>query len=171
MIVIVHDSLRRPTMHNIRAFGSLLLSLPVLAAAALFSSNASAQFRVEISGVGATQLPIAITKFRDEERATPSLSISAIVRADLERSGVFKSVDAPGALDENSQPVMTEWRGRAADALVGGSITRLADGRFDIRFKLWDVVKGTPLGGQSTAVEAGDLRLAAHRISDYIYEK
>ena len=31
-----------------------------------------AQFRVEISGVGATQLPIAIVKFRDEERATPS---------------------------------------------------------------------------------------------------
>ncbi|HKW84272.1 MAG TPA: Tol-Pal system protein TolB, partial [Burkholderiaceae bacterium] len=148
------------------AFGSLLL-----VAAAFFCSKASAQFRVEISGVGATQLPIAITKFRDEERATPSLSVSAIVRADLERSGVFKGVDAPGALDENSQPVMTEWRGRAADALVAGSVTRLADGRFDIRFKLWDVVKGTPLGGQSTAVEAGDLRLAAHRIADYIYEK
>lgn len=182
MIVIVPDSIARSTMHNIRrsaqvstarstglvrtAFGSLLL-----VAAAFFCSKASAQFRVEISGVGATQLPIAITKFRDEERATPSLSVSAIVRADLERSGVFKGVDAPGALDENSQPVMTEWRGRAADALVAGSITRLADGRFDIRFKLWDVVKGTPLGGQSTAVEAGDLRLAAHRIADYIYEK
>ena len=130
-----------------------------------------AQFRVEISGVGATQLPIAIVKFRDEDRATPSLSVSGIVRADLERSGVFKSIDAPGALDENSQPVMTEWRGRAADALVAGSITRLADGRFDIRFKLWDVVKGSVLGGQSTAVEGADLRLAAHRIADFIYEK
>ena len=135
---------------------------------------ASAQFRVEISGVGATQLPIAITKFRDEERSTPSLSISAIVRADLERSGVFRNVDTSGVsavLDENSQPLMTEWRGRAADALVAGSITRLADGRFDVRFKLWDVVKGAVLGGQSTAVEAADLRLAAHRISDFIYEK
>ena len=37
-------------------FGSLLL-----VAAALFCAKASAQFRVEISGVGATQLPIAIT--------------------------------------------------------------------------------------------------------------
>jgi TolB protein len=54
---------------------------------------------------------------------------------------------------------------------VAGSITRLADGRFDIRFKLWDVVKGNVLGGQSTAVEAADLRLAAHRIADFIYEK
>ena len=147
----------------------LALSLMVVVGA-----PAQAEFRVEISGVGATQLPIAIVKFRDEERSTPSLSISAIVRADLERSGVFRGIDttsAPGALDENSQPVMTEWRGRAADALVAGSVTRLADGRFDVRFKLWDVVKGTVIGGQSTAVAADDLRLAAHRIADAIYEK
>jgi TolB protein len=143
-----------------------------LMAALLFAAlPARAQFRVEISGVGATQLPIAITKFRDEERNTPSLSISAIVRADLERSGVFKSIDAPGALDEASQPVMSEWRSRAADTLVAGSVSRLADGRFDIRFRFWDVVKGNVLGGQSTAVAADDLRLAAHRIADVIYEK
>jgi len=138
---------------------------------------ALAEFRVEISGVGATQLPIAVLKFRDEERSTPSLSLSAIVRADLERSGVFRNIDLPAvttttaALDENSQPAMPDWRGRAADALVAGSITRLADGRFDVRFKLWDVVKGAVLGGQSTAVDAADLRLAAHRIADFIYEK
>jgi TolB protein len=144
----------------------------LLAATALaLGAPAHAQFRVEISGVGATQLPIAIVKFRDEERAAPSLSISGIVRADLERSGVFKNIDAPGALDENSQPVMTEWRSRAADALVAGSVTRLADGRFDVRFKLWDVVKGSVLAGQSTAVDGADLRLAAHRIADVIYEK
>lgn len=132
---------------------------------------AHAQFRVEISGVGGTQLPIAIVKFRDEDRATPSLSPSAIVRADLERSGVFRSVDAPGDLDENTQPVMADWRARAADALVAGSVTRLADGRFDVRYRLWDVVKGTVLAGQSTAVDAADLRLAAHRIADTVYEK
>jgi len=136
-------------MLNRRSISSLAATL--LVALAL---PAQAQFRVEISGVGATQLPIAIAKFRDEERATPSLSISAIVRADLERSGQFRSVDAPGALDENSAPVFTEWRSRAADALAAGSITRLADGRFDVRFKLWDVVKGTMIAGQSTAVDA-----------------
>jgi len=147
---------------------AILSMLTALLACAL---PAQAQFRVEISGVGATQLPIAIVKFRDEERSAPSLSISAIVRADLERSGVFKNIDAPGALDENAQPVMSEWRGRAADALAAGSVTRLADGRFDVRFKLWDVVKGNVIGGQSMAVDAADLRLAAHRIADAIYEK
>jgi TolB protein len=50
-------------------------------------------------------------------------------------------------------------------------VGRLADGRWDVRFRLWDVVKGQDLGGQSYAVPAADLRLAAHRIADFIYEK
>jgi TolB protein len=66
---------------------------------------------------------------------------------------------------------MDEWRGRAADALVAGSVTRLADGRFDVRYKLWDIVRGVPLGGQSHVVPAVDLRLAAHRIADAVYER
>jgi TolB protein len=130
---------------------------------------AAAQFRVEISGVGATQLPIAVVRFRDEDKTNQSPS--AIIRADLERSGAFKIVDAGATLDETSQPKMPEWRQRAADALVAGSVTRLADGRYDIRFKLWDVVKGSELGGQSNAVDPSELRLAAHRIADFIYEK
>jgi TolB protein len=137
----------------------------------LFAAAPSrAQFRVEISGVGATQLPIAVVKFRDEDRSPQP--ISAIVRADLERSGFFKPVDADGTpLDETSRPAMSDWRGRNADALAAGSVLRLADGRYDVRFKLWDVVKGVELGGQATAVDPADLRLAAHRIADFIYEK
>jgi TolB protein len=137
---------------------------------ALAALPAAAQFRVEISGVGATQLPIAVVRFRDEDKSNQSPS--AIIRADLERSGAFRIVD-PGsaALDETGRPQMPEWRAKAADALVAGSVARLADGRYDIRFKLWDVVKGSEIGGQSQAVEAADLRLASHRIADFIYEK
>jgi TolB protein len=128
-----------------------------------------AQFRVEISGVGATQVPIAVARFRDEEKAPQP--VGAIVRADLERSGLFRAIDAPGVLDESDRPVMSDWRGRGADALVLGSVSRLADGRFDVRYKLWDVVKNADLGGQAVAVVPADLRLAAHRVADAIYEK
>ena len=94
------------------------------------------------------------------------------MRADLERSGFFRPIDANGtALDETARPTMSDWRAKAADALAAGSVQRLADGRFDVRFKLWDVVKGSELGGQASAVDPADLRLAAHRIADYIYEK
>ena len=131
---------------------------------------ALAQFRVEGAGVGATQLPIAIAPFRGEESSPQK--ISAIVQADLERSGQFRGVDASGqSLDESSRPDLSLWRQRTADSLAVGSVTRLADGRFDVRFRLWDVVRGQDLGGQSYTVPQGDLRLASHRIADYIYEK
>ena len=133
------------------------------------AAGAAAQFRVEISGVGGTQLPIGVTRFRDEDKS--GQSISGIVRADLERCGVFRVVDSAGEFDETSRPNFPEWRGRGADALASGSAARLADGRFDVRFKLWDVVKGQDLGGQAMAVVAADLRLAAHRIADAVYEK
>jgi len=140
----------------------------LLAAAAV--PQALAQFRVEISGVGLTQVPIAIAPFRGEGQGPQR--ISAIVQADLERSGQFRLVD-PGAavLDETSRPDIAPLRQRGADALAVGSVSRLADGRWDVRFRLWDVVKGQDLGGQSYAVTVGDLRLAAHRVADFIYEK
>lgn len=129
-----------------------------------------AQFRVDVSGVGLTQLPIAIAPFRGESSAPQK--IAAIVQADLERSGQFRAVDATGtALDEVVRPDVALWRQKGADSLVSGSITRLADGRYDVRFRLWDVVRGQDLGGQSYAVTQSDLRLAAHRIADFVYEK
>ena len=127
---------------------------------------ARAQFRVEIAGIGGTQLPVAVTRFRDEDRS--GQAVSAIIRADLDRSGLFRLVDSSGALDERSAPVFPDWRGRGADALAAGSVSRLADGRYDVRWRLWDVVKGEPLAGESLPVPAADLRLAAHQIADAI---
>jgi len=148
---------------------SAALAASATAGLLLGSPTARAQFRVEISGIGATQLPLAIPRFRDEDRSGQALS--AIVRADLERSGAFRIVDSSGALDERSQPSWPDWRARAADALVAGSATRLADGRVDVRYKLWDVVKGEALAGESLPVPVADLRLAAHRIADAVQEK
>ncbi|HUR87720.1 MAG TPA: Tol-Pal system beta propeller repeat protein TolB [Ramlibacter sp.] len=142
----------------------------VALAGGLACANAFAQFRVEVTGVGLTQLPIAIAPFRGQADAPQK--ISSIIAADLERSGQFRVIDGAGAaLDETSRPDITPWRQKSADSLAVGSATKLADGRWDVRFRLWDVVKGQDLGGQSHAVTAGDLRLAAHRIADYIYEK
>ena len=136
----------------------------------VLGQQAQAQFRVEVSGIGMTQVPIAVFAFRGDDAAPQK--IGAIVQADLERSGQFRSLDASGpVLDELSRPDLAAWRQKSADALLTGSVTRLADGRFDVRFRLWDVARGQDLGGQSYAVQVGDLRQAAHRIADHVYEK
>lgn len=145
------------------------LCLAWVAAVAL-AHPAWAQFRVEVSGVGLKQIPVSIVPFKGGAQAPQD--VSAIVQADLERSGLFRAV-APAlqGLDENARPDLAPWRDRAVDALLTGSVTRLADGRFDVRFRLWDVVRAADLGGVSLPVTATDLRFAAHKVADYVYEK
>ncbi len=138
-------------------------------AALAAASPALAQFRVEISGVGATQVPLALAPFRDEAGA--GVALSQVVKADLERSGLFRVLSAEGVADERATVDLPQWRSRGADALVAGSVQRLVDGRFDVRFKLWDAVKGEEMLGQSKVVLAADLRLAAHRVADDIHQQ
>src|SRR5687768_12558900 len=82
----------------------------VTLAGAAAAGPALAQFRVEVTGVGLTQLPIAIVPFRGE--AELPQKIAAIVQADLERSGQFRGIDPSGApsLDETSRPDLSPWR-------------------------------------------------------------
>jgi len=142
----------------------------VIACLLMLTGPVMAQFRVEVTGVGMTQMPIAVAPFKGEN-ASPQ-KLAAIVQADLERSGQFKGIDTAGvAVDELSRPDWSAWRQRSADALVGGSMTRLADGRYDIRARLWDVVKGLDKAEFRDTVPAADLRQSAHRLADWVYQQ
>jgi TolB protein len=141
----------------------------LVGAALLTGASAHAQFRVEIAGVGSNQIPIAIAAFADESVA-PS-KVSAIIKADLERSGVFKVIDAGVAIPETANVDLGSWKSRGADALVIGSVQRLADGRFDVRYKLLDTIKSSQLSSLSQAAQPKYTRLSAHKIADDIYQK
>jgi len=128
-----------------------------------------AQLRVEISGVGANQIPIAIASFAGETNAPQSMT--AIIKADLMRSGYFRVIDAGGPISETSPVNYGDWKARGADALVIGSVQRLADGRFDVRYRLLDTVKAAPLSALTLVAPQQSARLTAHKIADDIYEK
>ena len=148
----------------------LLAHAFALLAVLLVLTPASAQLRVEITGVGSNQFPIAVASFkRDGEIPQP---VDEIIRADLQRSGRFRMIDpGPAPLAETAAVSFAEFTGRGADALVVGSIARMADGRFDLRFRLYDTVKQTQLDALSYVSSAAELRLNAHRIADRIFEK
>jgi TolB protein len=143
---------------------SLLFSATLLMGVA-----AHAQVRVEIAGVSGTQIPVAVAAFADESVAPEQ--VSAIIRADLERSGVFKVIDARQAISDTASIDLGAFKASGADALVVGSVSRLADGRLQVRYKLLDTVKQTQLSQLSDAVGARNTRLEAHRIADDVYEK
>lgn len=155
-----------------------MYSLSALWAARLLSiglvfglmSPAWAQFRVEVTGVGLTQLPVLVAPFKGEAQAPEK--IADIVQANLTRSGQFKPLpSATLVLDEMSKPDWAALRPRSAEALVAGSVTRLANGRYDVRARLWDAVKGVEKSEFKDQVAASDLRLSAHRISDWMYQQ
>lgn len=133
---------------------------------------ARAALTIEIIGAGANQIPIAIVPFRDEGGLAET--ITPVIVADLARSGLFKAVDAGGMVPVPHEPEQVDypkWRVRGAEVVAIGSVNRLPDGRYDIRFRLMDVVKQTQLAGFVYYAAAAQLRLTAHKIADAIYEK
>jgi TolB protein len=133
------------------------------------SALSHAQLRIETSGVGANQIPIAIAAFANEGVAPQS--ITAIVKADLARSGYFRIIDTGNVMSETSPVNFDEWKSQGADALVAGSVQRLADGRFDVRYRLMDTLKQANLSGFGQLAAPDRLRVAAHMIADDIYQK
>ncbi|MDR2838070.1 MAG: Tol-Pal system beta propeller repeat protein TolB [Azonexus sp.] len=132
--------------------------------------GAQAQLSIEITGAGANRIPLAIADFAGDSVA--ARVIAGTVRSDLERSGLFKLVEAgsPG-LDENSPIDYANWKSRGADAIAAGSVQRTADGRLEARFRLYDTQKSLTLGGAAYITGNEQLRTAGHRIADFIYEK
>src|SRR5512140_2455002 len=137
-----------------------------------FAGAAAAQLSIEITGAGAQRIPIAIVPFAGEGALAQGMS--AIVRADLERSGLFRMLEVPPLnppLTEASPVNYAEWKSRLADALVLGSVAARPDGRFEVRFKLFDTVKAQDLSGVAYTLSRDQARTTAHRIADWIYQK
>jgi TolB protein len=141
----------------------------LFSATLLVGASAHAQLKVEIAGVGSSQIPVAVAAFADESVAPEQ--VSAVIKADLERSGMFKVIDAGTVLSESASVDYGAWKARGADALVVGSVQRLADGRLAVRYKLHDTIKSAQLSSLSDAVAPKNTRLQAHRIADDVYEK
>ncbi|MCL2345909.1 MAG: Tol-Pal system beta propeller repeat protein TolB [Desulfobulbus sp.] len=136
----------------------------------LVATFAQAQLSIEITGAGADRIPVAIPNFSGDSAIAQI--ITGTVRSDLERSGLFKLIEAnETGLDENSPIAYADWKARGADAVAAGSVRRTADGRVEARFRLYDTQKETSLGGAAYVTGANQLRAAGHRIADFIYEK
>ncbi len=148
-------------------YGLLLLLLCILPL-----HSARAALTIEIVGSGDRQIPIAIAPLASE--GTLPHNISEIVAADLTRSGLFRIVDAGGITPMPVEPGdirYPDWSSRGAESVVIGAVAPAADGRYEVRFRLMDVVKQSQLAGFSYTISAAQTRNTAHRIADVIYEK
>jgi TolB protein len=144
----------------------------LLLGAMLLAGAANAQLTIDITTSGGRQIPIAIAPLAGEN-AQPQ-SVSAVVGADLSRTGLFRLIDASTVNPiptEPSEVNFGDWGAKSADALVIGRVEAQADGRVEVRFRLFDVAKQSQLASYTYLVAPAQLRATAHRIADVIYEK
>ncbi|TXI11941.1 MAG: Tol-Pal system protein TolB [Polynucleobacter sp.] len=156
------------TKHLFKKFSIALSSL--VATWTMMVLPAQAQMNIEISGVGQSLFPIAVMRFTGENQLPTK--VTDVVRSDLARSGAMRNVESGGAeLGWDAKPDYKSWAARGADALAVGSVTRTSDGRYEIRYRLYDIRKNESLGGLVITVSADELRLAGHKIADDIIQK
>lgn len=117
----------------------ILLGLLALFAS-VFAAPAGAALRVDITQGTIQPLPIAIPDFIGSPQGA---QISGVVRADLDRSGLFRSLDPKSFIDPikdiNVPPNFANWRVINAQALVTGQALAQPDGRLRVDFRLWDI--------------------------------
>src|SRR6476659_5954801 len=146
-------------------------ALLVLAASFLVGL-AHAQLTIDITTSGGRQVPIAVTPFAGD--TSQPQSVGEVIGADLARTGIFKLVNTAGVTPlptEPSEVNFGDWTARTAEALVIGKMEPVAEGRVEVRFRLFDVAKQSQLASYSYVVAPAQLRATAHRIADVIYER
>ena len=149
-----------------------ILRAAAFLAAVIAVPAARAQLTIDITTSAGRQVPIAVMPMAGEN-AQPQ-SVSEVVSADLARTGLFRLVNTSGVSPlptEPSEVNFGDWTQRNAEALVIGKIEPSAEGRVEVRFRLFDVAKQSQLASYSYVVPPAQLRATAHRIADVIYER
>jgi TolB protein len=135
---------------------------------------ARAALTIEITQGMDGAVPVAVVPFgTGANRYTPPEDVSAIIAADLARSGRFAPLPVQNLI---ARPVeigdvrFQDWRTLGVENLVIGKVEPYGDGQYRVQFRLFDVFRGRQITGYSLPAPADGLRYVAHRISDIIYE-
>lgn len=145
-----------------------------LVALLLGSLNAAAELRIEITKGQGQAVPMAVVPFGWEGEGATPYDLSAVVSADLARSGRFAPLPVSDMLQKPTRGAdidFSDWRIVDTQYLVVGRLLADGTGGYDIEFRLFDVFRADLMMGYRMNVDADGLRKAAHQISDLVYEK
>lgn len=138
--------------------------------------TAQAQLEIDITKGNIDPTPIAVPSFLGTDAQTRDLGkqISDVIRADLERSGLFRTLDPASFLETQTnidyQPTFADWRVIKAEALVSGRVVKESSTKIRVEFRLWDIFAGNQLAGLRFSATPDNWRRTAHKASDAIYK-
>jgi TolB protein len=146
-------------------------------ALAMLGTRSAVAQRLRLDPSEFQPIPIAIPNFA---AGTPGdtqvgADVAGVITNNLKRSGLFAPIDPAAFIDRITDsdlaPKFQNWKTINAQALVVGRTARQSDGRLRAEFRLWDVVSGQQLAGQSYFTAPEYWRRIAHIISDQIYKR
>ncbi len=153
------------TLALVGALASGMAAMAVLPARALVE--------IDVNKGNIEPLPIALPDFVSTDGV--GAEITAIVAADLKRSGLFAPIDKGAFIEKISNPDQAprfeDWKIINAQALVTGRVSQESDGRLRAEFRLWDTFAGQQLIGEQFFANKANARRIAHIIADSIYER
>jgi len=152
---------------------TFILSLSFCLAIVAYAFPANAQLQVSVSGGNFNPIPIAVTDFLAGDQMGQQMT--DVISADLDRSGLFNTLDKAAFLERISnpdvQPRFLDWQQIGAQGLVTGRVNREADGRLRVEFRLWNIAAGQQIEGRQFYTTPESWRRVAHIIADAIYTK
>ncbi len=161
----------------------LTLVLALTGLSALTSSYALAQedpgpLRITIEEGVIEPLPFAVPDFIAENGAAKEYAtkIARVVAADLQGTGLFREIPKDAfisAVTSFDSPVQyADWKAINAQALITGAVSVGSGGRLTVKFRVYDVFSGAPLGkGLQFGGTTGSWRRMGHKVADAVYSR
>ncbi|MEG3191560.1 Tol-Pal system beta propeller repeat protein TolB [Lysobacter sp. D1-1-M9] len=147
----------------------LALLLPLTAAAQ------QQGLEIDIVGGSAAALPIAVVPMPYQGSGTaPETDVAAVIAADLNRSGQFRSLPAGDLIERptrGSEVKYPTWRALNQDYLVVGRVVDAGAGSYRVEYELFDVATQERLLGFALTARSNAMRDVAHQIADAVYEE
>jgi len=161
-------------LRRCRYWSRALRCVGLLLAGGLLAPAARAELQIDITQGVTDPIPIAIVPLAGAVSADSGFDAAAVVQHDLDGSGRFKSMDRHAM---QARPVRAadiqaaDWRAAGEDYVLVGRITPVDATHFGIDCDLVNVLTGQSLGSVHVNGSTANLRAAAHRLSDFVFEK
>lgn len=134
--------------------------------------------RIDVTGAISEPTPVAMPYFNASGWRQQNIadSITDVIAADLERSGLFRIIDRDAYIQKihsvDTHPHFADWQAVNAHALVHGEINEdPVSGELHVSFRLWDVYAQEQMEAKVLSTTPDSWRRMAHIIADQIYER
>ncbi len=139
-----------------------------------WAAGARAELQIDITKGVTDPIPIAVVPFAAATPGNGGYDFAAVVQHDLDGSGRFKTTERSKLRLQPSRAadvVAADWHADGVDYVLVGRMSAAEGGRLTIECELVNALTGQLLGTTRVLADPASPRAAAHRVSDFVFEK